>query len=185
MKHAEHLLPDALVRLDQLPADGREISFVADAEQRQLIAERLELSSVEKLEVNARAVPFRGGIRVEGRLQATIVQPCVITFVPVTQEIDEPIDRVLLPGSEKTYSGTPGAEIFIDLESDELPDHFEGGEADLSELIVETLSLAVDPYPHAPGATIEGLEGDPRTEEERPFAALKALKIKGNDGSSA
>jgi uncharacterized metal-binding protein YceD (DUF177 family) len=176
-----HLFPDALVRLDRLPAEGRDILVVADEAQRKAIAARLEISTVETLEVRATATPLRGGIRVLGRLVATITQPCVVTFVPVTQHIDEPIDRVFMPGPEKGYAGPAGAEIFVDLESDELPDHFEGGEADLSDLIVETLALAIDPYPRAPGASIDGLEGDTPSEDEKPFAALKVLKNRNND----
>ena len=47
------------------------------------------------------------------------------------------------------------AEVFVDLEGDDMPDHFEGHEADLSDLIVETLALAIDPYPRAPDASLE------------------------------
>ena len=45
----------------------------------------------------------------------------------------------------------PGAEVFVDLEGEDLPDHFDGPEADLSEWLIETLALALDPYPRKPG----------------------------------
>ncbi len=42
-----------------------------------------------------------------------------------------------------------------------MPDHFEGNEADLTDLIVETLALAIDPYPREPGR-VAGDLGDER-----------------------
>ena len=176
------LLPDAAVRLDRLPAAGRELSIAADAGQRAAIAVRLGISAVERLDATITATPFRGGIRVLGRLAATIVQPCVVTLEPVVQEIDEPIDRALLPGPERPVAGPAGAEIFVDLESDELPDRFDDGEADLSALVIETLALAIDPYPRAPGASLEGFAGDAKDEDDNPFVALQSLgapKAKG------
>ncbi|GGF24755.1 metal-binding protein [Youhaiella tibetensis] len=169
---------DASIRIDHLPPEGRDLKLSANAEQRAALAERLTITSVEKLDVTLNAAPFRGGIRVLGRLIATIVQPCVVTFAPVTQDIDEPIDRVFLPGREKQH--TPGAEVFIDIEEEDAPDYFEGPEVDLTELIVETLSLAIDPYPRAPGASLADIPREPADEPESPFSSLKSLRDKGD-----
>ena len=175
-------LLDATIRIDRLPATGRELKLAPNEEEREAVAEFLELTAVDRLEVELTAVPFRGGIRVQGQLLATIVQPSVVTLDPVTQEIEEPIDRVFLPGVENPRTH-PGAEVFVDLEADDLPDPLEGPEADLSDLILETLALAIDPYPRAEGESVEelGLSGDPAPES--PFSALKALKDKdGGEG---
>ena len=64
----------------------------------------------------------------------------------------------------------------VDLEGDDVPDHFEGNEADLSDLIVETLSLALDPYPRLPGESVGQLGDDGDTGSDLPFAGLKVLK---------
>jgi len=169
---------DATLRIDHLPAEGRDLKLSANEAQRAALAERLGISAVEKLDVSLNVAPFRGGIRALGRLQAVIVQPCVVTFVPVTQAIDEPIDRIFLPGREKQH--TPGAEVFIDMEEEDAPDYFEGPEVDLTELIVETLSLAIDPYPRAAGASLADLPGAVDDEvEESPFSSLKSLRDSG------
>ena len=94
------------------------------------------------------------------------------------QEIAEPIDRVFLPGGEKEYAVSANAEIFVDLSGEDIPDHFEGNEADLTALIVETLALAVDLYPRREGESLDELGLKPDVEETSPFAALKALKPK-------
>jgi len=176
MSAEQFRIPDASIRLDSMPAAGRDLALVVDAADRLAIAEQLGITAVEKLEVKLHAVRFKGGMRVTGRLIATTVQPSVVSLEPVTQEIAEPIERVFLPGGEKAYAGPADAEIFVDLEGEDVPDHFEGNEADLSALIIETLSLALDPYPRQPGETLGALRDDGDTESDLPFAGLKILK---------
>lgn len=171
-------LNDASIRLDSMPVAGRDVDVAPSPEERAAIAAQLGLASVDALAVKLHAVRFRGGIRVTGRLTASVTQPSVVTLEPLAQQIDEPIDRVFLPGGEKQYAGPANAEIFVDLEGDDVPDHFEGNEADLSDLIVETLALAVDLYPREPDASLADTGFTPDTDTTSPFAALKALKPK-------
>jgi uncharacterized metal-binding protein YceD (DUF177 family) len=175
-------IPDASIRLDSMPTAGRDLVLAVDAADRLAVAGQLGITAVEKLEVKLHAVRFKGGMRVTGRLVATTVQPSVVSLEPVTQEIAEPIERVFLPGGEKAYAGPADAEIFVDLEGEDVPDHFEGTEADLSDLIIETLSLAIDPYPHAPGESVGEIDVIEKDESDSPFAKLKALKTGDKGG---
>ncbi|MEQ1771124.1 MAG: DUF177 domain-containing protein [Devosia sp.] len=172
-------LKDASIRLDSMPTAGRDVGVAPDADERAAIAAQLDISAVNRLAVKLHAVKFRGGMRVTGRLTAEIVQPSVVSLEPVTQEIAEPVDRVFLPGGEKSYAVTAGAEVFVDLDGEDVPDHFEGPEADLTDLIVETLALGLDAYPRAPGEDLAQLDLPQPPPEESPFAKLKALKYKG------
>jgi uncharacterized metal-binding protein YceD (DUF177 family) len=167
---------DASIRMENLPAAGREVVVTATDEQKAAIAEQLKISAVEKLDAKLHAKRFRGGIQVLGRLEAIIVQPCVVSFEPVTQVIDEPIDRVFLPSHDKAHAAPAGAEIFVDVAGDDEPDRFDGPEVDLSNLIIETLALAIDPYPRAPGASVDAIVKDDDDGEVSPFSRLKALK---------
>ena len=169
-------ITDASIRLDSMPNTGRDLALTVDKGERDHIAEDLDILSLDRLQVKLHAVRFRGGIRVTGRLEAIVVQQSVITFEPVTQEIGEPVDRIFLPGAEKAYTGQADAEVFVDLEGEDIPDHFDGNEADLTDLIVETLSLAIDPYPRGPGESLGELGSDGLEEELNPFASLKKLK---------
>jgi Large ribosomal RNA subunit accumulation protein YceD len=171
-------LRDASVRLDSMPVAGRDVVVSPTADERAAVASQLGISTVERLDVKLHAVRFRGGIRVTGRLTAQVTQPSVVTLEPLTQEIGEPVDRIFLPGGQKDYAGPANAEIFVDLEGDDVPDHFEGNEADLSDLIVETLALAVDLYPREPDVSLEDTGFKPDLNKTSPFAALKALKPK-------
>jgi hypothetical protein len=171
-------LVDASIRLDSMPVTGRDLEVTPSAEERAAIATQIEVTSVDALAVRLHAVRFRGGIRVTGRLTASVTQPSVVTLEPLTQEIAEPIDRIFLPGGEKQFAGPANAEVFVDLEGEDVPDHFEGNEADLSDLIVETLALAVDLYPREPDVSLEDTGFKPDLDATSPFAALKALKPK-------
>jgi uncharacterized metal-binding protein YceD (DUF177 family) len=167
---------DAAFRSDHMPVEGREVSVITTAEERAAITEFLEVSDVPRLAVTMKALPFRDGLRVTGRLTAEVVQPCVLTFVPVHQQIDEPIDRIFLPGREKQTVAPGQPEVFIDLEDDDAPDYFEGHEVDLSDLVLETLALAIDPYPRAPDARLEDVLPADDDSKDSPFAGLKSLK---------
>jgi uncharacterized metal-binding protein YceD (DUF177 family) len=170
-------LQGAGVRLEPMPPSGRELKLEVGEDERAALAEQLQVTAVERLQASLHAAKFRGGIRVTGRISATVRQPSVLSLEPVTQEIDEPLDRVFLPLGERK-PGAPGAEIFVEVEGEDAPDHFEGPEADLSELIIETLALAIDPYPRAEGESLEdlGQVGDDDAELS-PFAHLRALKL--------
>lgn len=174
-------LIDATVRLDDLPQTGRHVKVKASEDERAEIARRLDILSIERLEAELLARPLRGGIEVKGRLFADATQACVVSFEPVSETIDEPVDRVFMPGDEEKYEGPAGAEIFVDLENDTFPDHFEGGEVDLSELLIETLSLALNPYPRHPDAHLPAQNGATQDQmETSPFAKLKTLKPSGD-----
>jgi uncharacterized metal-binding protein YceD (DUF177 family) len=173
-------IPDATIRLDSMPPEGRTLTVEPDAELRAEIAAALGVTALDRLRVELRATRFRGGMRVEGRLLADVEQPCVVTLAPVHQSIEEPVDRVFLPAEKRGRQPAPAAELLVDVEGEDLPDVFEGHEADLSDMIVETLALAIDPYPRAPGATLDDL-GVPAGEDDdpSPFAGLASLRDKG------
>jgi len=74
---------DAVIRLDSMPVSGREVDVAPTAEERAALADQLGVTSVDRLSVKLHAVKFRGGIRVTGRLTASVKQPSVVTLEPV------------------------------------------------------------------------------------------------------
>jgi uncharacterized metal-binding protein YceD (DUF177 family) len=169
----DHPLFEATLRIDNLPPEGRTLNVALSEDERTALAELLEISAVERLEASLDVTRFRGGIRALGRLHATIVQPCVVSFDPVTQQIDEPVDRVFLPEGQAKSGGT---EILVDLEGEDDPDPLHGPEVDFSPLLTEVLALAIDPYPRAAGASLDELGLGSEGPDASPFAALKTLK---------
>jgi len=180
MKDQPEPLFDAIVRIDKLPAAGRSVSIDADEATRAKIAQAMKLTAVERFVAELSVTPLRGGLRALGHLKARIVQPSVVSFEPVFQNIDEDVDRVFLPVGQTAHAPPPGAEeIFIDLEDDDFPDHIDGPEVDLSALLIETLALAIDPYPRREGEDLSTLGIDATEDDSGPFAALRQLKDKG------
>ena len=170
---------DAIVRIDKLPASGRSINVDADEAERAAIAEAMQIISVERFVATLSIVPLRGGLRAQGHLDARVTQASVVSFEPVAETVSEDIDRVFLPAQKDNHAPGPGAEVFIDLENDDFPDHIDGPEVDLSALMLETLALALDPYPRLPGESLDSLGTSAKDPELGPFAGLARLK----DGS--
>lgn len=180
MSRAEPPIFDAIVRIDKLPSAGRSVSVTADEPTRLAIAAAMKVTTVEHFEAELTVVPLRGGLRAQGSLRARIVQPSVVTFEPVAQDIAETIDRVFLPAAH-VENHAPGAEVFVDLEDDDFPDHIDGPEVDLSALLLETLALAIDPYPRVAGENLDDLDVGQDGGVGGPFAALARLKDSKND----
>lgn len=182
MSFSEAPLFEAIIRIDRLPATGRDLKVSLDEPTRAALAESLKLTAIDSFDATMTIVPLRGGIRAQGRLVARIVQPSVVTFEPVTQDIDEAVDRVFLPEAH-AHKPTPGSEVFVDLEDDDFPDHIAGPEVDLSALLVETLALAIDPYPRQPGESLDSLGLNKDGEDSGPFAGLARLKKPDDSGA--
>lgn len=167
---------DAIVRIDKLPAGGRSVAVDANEDERKAIAEAMNILSVERFVGNLTVVPFRGGLRATGHIDAEVTQASVVSFEPVPETISEEVDRVFMPASKAAFDATPGSETFVDLEDDDFPDHIDGPEVDLSALLLETLALALDPYPRKPGEALDSLGVSVTDKEEGPFAKLARLK---------
>lgn len=171
-------LLDASLRVDSIPVDGRQVLVEATAAQMPPLAERLKVPGLSSFKAKVTAMRFRGGLRASGEVTAELTQECVVTFEPVFQKLKEPIDRVFLPGQRPEIDHEQGAEVFVDLDGEDLPDWYHGPELDLTDLLVETIALAINPYPRKPGAELPP-EAVDESVEPSPFAALAALKSTG------
>lgn len=155
-----HRLP-----LAQVPAAGRDLHLEAGPAQREALARRFGLLGLHALSADLHLAPdAEGAIQVTGRLTAELDQECGITLVPVRQSVDEPVAWRLLP---EGMEPTDGEDEPDDIETEQ-------GVADLGEALAQQLSLAIDPYPRAPGAELPQGLGD--QEAHGPFAALLKLK---------
>lgn len=169
-------LLDAGIRFDNLPATGRMLKVKSTPPQNIAVAERLSVESVERLSAELNVKPIKGGVEVKGFVKAVVTQSCVVTFVPVSQEIEETISRIFLNGNIEDGAGRGGSEVFIDLEGDDLPDYFDGAEVDFTEILLEHVALAIDQFPRAEGAQLPTQSEDDAPENLSPFAGLKHLK---------
>ncbi len=164
--------------LSDVPETGRHLDLSADEQARAAIAKLAGLRSLPRLEASFDVTPTgRGGLRVTGRVSATVGQVCVVTIEPVDNDIDEEIDLVFAPEAASALADVERTKMEVPAE--DLPEPLVGGEVDLGAIATEFLLLAINPYPRKPGAVFEApAVGD---DSARPFAALAALK-KGRSG---
>ena len=165
------------LRIDSI-RDGDRLDLIADEAERRLIAERLSLGSIDRLE--AHAVLERKGeiVRAQGRLAASLEQGCVVTGEPVPAHVDEAFSLAFVPEPDT------GADQEIELGNEDCDTVFhDGAVIDLGGAIADTLALSLDPYPRSAAADVALKEAGIMTQAEAsPFAALAALK-KGLEGS--
>jgi len=119
-----------------------------------------------------------------GRLRGRIVQACILTLDPVSQDLDETFRLVFKEGLAEERDPDSG-EALVSAQAD-APEPLPGNLLDVGEIVAEQLSLAADPYPRKPGVTLEDVMPKPRKDrrqgrqEQRrhPFAGLAALRDK-------
>ena len=160
------------VRIDDIPADGVHFTLEADAGTRAAIARAADLVALErfaaKFDLNRQG---RDGVRVVGAISANVQQTCVVTLEPMASAIEESVDLMFAPMSAAAASIATGG---LALGEPEPPEPLINGGVDLGIVAVETLVLAIDPYPRKPEAVfVEPASEDP---DAYPFAALAALK---------
>jgi uncharacterized metal-binding protein YceD (DUF177 family) len=115
---------------------------------------------------------------VEGTLDATVRQNCVVTLEPFENRIEERIAVKFEPPSD-AEKRTPHAEEIV---GEDPPEPLIDGKLDLAEVVAEFLTLSINPYPRKPGAVFAQPGGGAAAEDrDSPFAALAKLKS-GPDG---
>ncbi len=119
------------------------------------IAKRLKLPELTKLEAEVSIKRGRGDtILVTGELFASLSQTCVVTLEPFPVEVNELIDATYTDGEPP-----PLNEVLTLAEDDpDAPEPVINGKIDLGELVVQSLSLGLDPYPRKPGVEFQGYD---------------------------
>ena len=166
-----------LVKPRALPA-GAMVVEASEAE-RSALADRFGVTSIPSLSAQVEFGTEDEAVLANGKLFASIEQPCAITGEELNYDVEEPLTLRFVPaGSVPDYA--PDEEIELDSEDlDEI--EYEGETFDLGEAIAQTLALAIDPYREGPGADeareTAGIVSDEDKAPSGPLAeALAALK---------
>ncbi|NOZ32456.1 MAG: DUF177 domain-containing protein [Alphaproteobacteria bacterium] len=142
------------------------------------LAGLLGISGVDEFRADLEVHPFSEGFKVTGTLQARVQQACVISLEPVPEAIEAKVNRVFMRGrgpDRPAPARDPKPGEYVQPEREDPPDWFESDWVDLDPLLVETLSLSMNPYPRAPGASVKSDESAD-AESNGAFAALAKLK---------
>jgi uncharacterized metal-binding protein YceD (DUF177 family) len=166
---AEFARPIEIARLSR---GEQHFRIAANAEERIALARRFDLLALDGLEAEVRLATLAGGlIRLEADLAAEATQECVVTLAPVKTRLDESFTLLYGAGGEASEVTLDGAAETIE--------PITGGAIDIGEAVAQQLSLALDPFPHAPGAALAP-PARGREPAESPFKALEKLRNKNN-----
>lgn len=158
------------VRLNQVGI-GVTRTLEPNEAERKAIARWLDLQAVDAFSTKLTLAPAEVGWLLTGRVKAEVTQRCGLTLAPLPATVDEAFALRLVEAD-----ATEAGEVEVSLD-DEGADVIEDGQVDLGHHAVEQLSLALDPFPRAPGAEFVQPE---ESAEVSPFAVLKGLKTGGD-----
>src|SRR5262245_32008806 len=179
---------ERIVDLDRMGAGGTALDIVASDGERSALAKRFGFLGLPALSARVTVDRRPGGqIVVEGRLRGRIVQACILTLDPVTQDLDEAF-RIVFKQDLAEERDPESGEALVSAHTD-APEPLSGSQLDVGEIVAEQLSLAADPYPRKHGVKLEDVLPKPRKERHgrpehrrHPFAGLAALRDKPRRG---
>ena len=162
------------VTVHEVPVTGRQFELRADEATRAAIAKSAGLRALSRLEATF-DVSRRGadGLRVVGRVSATVGQVCVVTLDPIESEVEEIVDLIFDPGAAAAAGEPPGRDV-LEITTDEVPEPILDDTVDLGAIATEFLILGIDLYPRKPEAVFQAPPIEDNT--EHPFAALATLR---------
>ena len=185
----EHSEIERIVDLDRMGNGGTAVDIVASDSERAALAKRFGFLGLPAFSARVTVDRRIGGqIVVEGRLRGKIVQACVLTLDPVTQELDDAF-RLVFKKDLADDRDPESGEAVLSAHADS-PEPLSGNLLDVGEIVAEQLSLMAEPYPRRPGAKLEDVLPRPRgaarkgapEQRRHPFAGLAALRDKPRRG---
>lgn len=144
----------------------RQQMIEAEAPERDALAKRFDLLTLDRLTAALELKRDAAGIRVTGQIHASGTQPCVATSEPVPFLITENVALLL------TDAKPDGEDIELadaDLHSEPLV----GDVIDLGEVAAQALALALDPYPRSTAAAPGVISEDEARIASSPFSVLR------------
>jgi len=157
------------LEISRLPRVPTAMTVEATTAECTALARRFSLLALEHLAAYLKLEWIAGNLlRLEAELSADIVQECVVTLEPVRSHVE---DRFVL-----LYGPAPEAREVMLNGAEEVLEPIIDGRVDLGEAVAQQLSLAIDPFPRAPGAIPPSAPGEAVAS---PFAALATWKKKG------
>jgi len=136
-----------LIALDRIGVKEKSFELDASREECALLATRLGIPEVCSLRAEIAVKLIHGGkrVRLKGRVQAELIQTCVVTLEPVATHVNEEFTRHFTVEESRLP-----VEVVIDMEEDDPPEPIEDGQIDMGEAAAEHLALAMDSFPRRP-----------------------------------
>lgn len=178
------------VETDDVGAARRRVEISPSEEAFPVLCRRLGIYSIESLkaDLELQRNSINKVIHVKGRISADVHQKCVVTAEPVQETIEDTFDAwfedpnqtVSFEKAKRERMSRKEQEKQPMIDEADDPEAIIDGKIDLGELVMQHLSLALDPYPRIDGAVYESddaaLKDAPEGTYDNPFAALKDWK---------
>ncbi|WP_262691537.1 YceD family protein [Kordiimonas aestuarii] len=167
--------------LTDVDREGRAYHLEASEEECNALAERFDLAGFSALKADVQ-VKDKGpdvGIEVSGQLEAALTQRCIVTLDPVTETVKS--DFTLMLVSPEMADRMDEEEVYLDPAAPEY-DALEGDIIPLGDIVAQTVSINMNPYPRVEGAeiSIENKKdisvNEPELKKPNPFAVLEKLR---------
>ncbi len=152
-------------------------SIEATEAERAALARRFDLVALDRLVAEITLARQVGGaVRLEGRLEASLAQSCVVTLEPVPEEIEDAFVLIYRPDLDEDEADR----LALEHPEDDVVEPLIGEAIDIGEAVAQSLSIAMDPYPRAPGVELlvvgDETDDEAPVEGPTPFDALARLK---------
>lgn len=170
------------VKVGHISVNPVTVHLEADAAELTELARLWGVVEVKSLDADLQMTRWKkDGVRLKGKVNARIVQSCVVTLDPVESQIEEELDQIFVPEGSKLARivANDVAEMVLDPEGPDSPETFVGDSIDAGAVVSEFAALAIDPYPRKQGVEfVDHLESDAEQPSARPnpFAVLKDWK---------
>lgn len=180
---------ERIVDLDKMANQGAALDIVASDKERAALAKRFGFLDLPAFSARVTIDRRLGGqVIVEGRLRGRLVQACVLSLEPVSQDLDD-VFRLVFKEDALDERDPESGEAVVSAQAD-APEPLTGNLLDVGEIVAEQLSLTAEPYPRRPGVKLEDVmpklrnSGRRTVPEQRrhPFAGLAALRDKPRRG---
>lgn len=180
---------ERIIDLDRMARSGSALDIVASESECAALAKRFGFLGLQGFAARVTVDLRPGGqVVVEGRLRGKIVQACVLTLEPVTQELGD-VFRIVFQKDLAEERDPESGEAVLNAQAD-APEPLTGNMLDVGEIVAEQLALAAEPYPRRAGVKLEDVlpksKGGTRRgapgQQRHPFAGLAALRDKPRRG---
>lgn len=155
------------VSVDAVTREGYEIVVEATPAERDALAKRFGLRELQKLAATLTFTRGRAGtIEMNGHINASVTQGCVVTLEPVHSSINADFHQLYAEAPETLTNVNPD-----DLDAE--PEPIFAHSMEVGEVVAQNLSLNLNPYPRLANARV-----DPRyliADEPEPHTPLSGL----------
>ena len=172
-----------VLRASALEKKPKKFSLVASETDRAGLIERFGLVSLDHLsaDIEIRNNGADNGVLVNGHIEAKFSQRCIASLAEVPETLDTTFDLLLV--EPEMALRMDEEESYLDPDAPDY-DALEGDDIDVGEIVAQTFSISMNPYPRASDNAISAPANpnvtfnEPELEKPNPFAALSKLKDK-------